>query len=775
MRSRVVAGAREIACAHPMEPAETFDHDRAETIRVRLRWTLPAAVVVLVASWIFVDDAAFTRAQATAIRAPEIVASMAAWWWLRRARSARAVEAAALATWFVVAACAAYGLRIVPEAMLATKVAGHVISALVVCVILSLGWRATLGIAAMTSTVLATVSLRGADALVKVTLTATGFAFGVVVFAAAARDRSKRAEIAARLALVAANARLARDDELRRRLFVNLSHDLRTPLAVVRGEAATLRASGRYGDDDASLFRIEANAQALADLADQLLDLARLDAGQLPVRKARCDVGQLARDVAALFDAPGKSIATRVATDAIAHADPAHVRRIFANLVANARRHSDDVAIDVRREGDRVVADVVDGGPGVAPDRRAAIFERFVSFDSDGSTAAGIGVPLARELAVQNGGALDLVDAPKTTFRLVLPATDGPADDVEAPPRIVAPREREPAANASAPSLLVVEDNADMAATLRRVLSPSFDVVHVARVRDAIARLDDAPAGVLCDVLLPDGTGYDVLASARARRDSPPVVLVSALGSVDERVRGLAAGADDYVPKPFAPDELVERVRSAIRRADARRRGLEAQRDALLMEVHDGVSASLARAAMILGRAPTKESIGFASAAIADGLDEVRAITRLMSPRATAWRALAADVRRATSDACAAAGLSLDFEADDADAVVPPAIAHALRRVAREATTNAVKHAAARALRCRMRVTPERFELCVHDDGRGIGKDGDGQGLGVMRRRVERVGGAVAIAAREGGGTSVTATIPRVPHDHAMAAGAPAP
>ena len=303
---------------------------------------------------------------------------------------------------------------------------------------------------------------------------------------------------------------------------------------------------------------------------------------------------------------------------------------------------------------------------------------------------------------------------------------------------------------------------------LRRVLERRFDVDHASRVSEALERLErpPAPEAVLCDVLLPDGTGYEVLAAVRAQRglEALPVVLVSALGEPEEHVRGLGAGADDYVGKPFAPEELEGRILAAIARADGRRRALDAQRDALLMEIHDGVSASLSRAAMLLAeQRDDQASADGAREAIADGLDEVRSIAKLLAPRATSFDVLCAEVRRATADACAAASLRFEMETSAAPETIPlPApVAHALRRAAREATTNILKHAAATHVRCRLITTDGSLVLAIEDDGRGYPADvGGGQGLGIMDRRVARVGGHVERGNRLEGGAFLRVTIP---------------
>jgi signal transduction histidine kinase len=122
------------------------------------------------------------------------------------------------------------------------------------------------------------------------------------------------------------------------------------------------------------------------------------------------------------------------------------------------------------------------------------------------------------------------------------------------------------------------------------------------------------------------------------------------------------------------------------------------------------------------------------------------------------------------ADACAAARLELEFHAEVDEeigaATVAPAIAHTLRRVAREATTNAIKHAGARRLGCRLGADREAFTLRVEDDGRGFSEvRADGQGLGIMARRVARVGGALEHGNRSEAGASggyVAARLPRL-------------
>ncbi len=784
----------------PLGPEERFEHaferERGETIQTRSRWIWGGSLTMFFVSLVLVDRAVFTWGQALTIRLPELALAATMLVYLRKPRPRVQIERWTTLGWTLMAVLSSWGFTVVPLEKLPAKVAALTLSVIVVCLLGAFTWQTSFLIALITMLSLSSLLYVGANSLYMLTMTVVGFAWGVIIVSAAARDRLKRKELVARLGLIEANEKLQREDELKRRLFVNLSHDLRTPLAIVRGEAAMLRSSGRMDDDDAALARVERNAAALSQLADQLLDLARLEAGQMPVRARACDIAQVARDIASQLAPPGAlRIVTKTEGDHfVGRVDPTHLQRIVTNIVANALRQAKPgaepglVTLVVRgvKRAERVELDVIDEGPGVPPERREAIFTRFVSFDSDGNTASGIGLPLARELALLNEGTLELLAGVRpTTFRLTLPATSDEPDAIEpalaaalAPgrePRLTSPSSRPPASRPRR-RILVVEDNADMGLLLVRSLGSAYRVEHVTRVADALAVLaEDPPTAVLSDVMLPDGTGYDVLAAIRSRRDLDrlPVVLVSALGEVDERVRGLSAGADDYVPKPFAPEELRSRVNAAIERADTWGQALAAQRDALLMEVHDGVSASLSRASILLSDLEphlSAETVAHARDAIRDGLDEVRAITRLLAPKPASFQALTAEIRRAMGDACVAAKLELDFDVQSNPALdgasVHAGTAHTMRRVAREATTNAIKHARANKLACHVSATAESFVMRVQDDGRGLPNErSDGQGLGIMRRRVGRVGGTVEHgnrAGEAGGGAYVEVRLPRL-------------
>ena len=603
--------------------------------------------------------------------------------------------------------------------------------------------------------------------------------YGVVLASIRGVDQLRRREFVGRHELDVAHRTLQAAERARSRLFVNLSHDFRTPLALIHGEAELLQRAQVGRAAQVALERIRLNASSLAELTNELLELARLEAGRTPITPCNFDLMPPLREICAQFAGREVALELDFAVDAPAGAlaDPLHVRRIVVNLIANAVRAAQrSVSVRCCIEGERVVVDVVDDGPGVPADRRLAIFERFTSFDASGSVASGIGLPVARELAELNGGSLWLVDgAPSTTFRVVLPCAIGPLVALpSAVPRdravLLPEAETLPRGNARADarSLLIVEDNADMRRLLQGLLSSDFRTRlanNVAEARRALA--EETPDAILCDILLPDGDGFEVLSHVRAERhfDGVPLLFVSALATVEQRTRGLSAGVDDYVTKPFDAAELVARVRLACERAAERRRALDAQRRDFLAELHDGVTASLSRAALLLGAARKEGApaalLEAANEAVRDGLNEARTVLSLTSAGTVPWLTVVERSRSELEEALSfGLTLEIDSQADGSACYLSAVEAHALERAARELVTNAVKHAQASALRASLVVERGRAKLTFSDNGVGLRLNANGSGLAILKRRIARLSGTLSVVRAAAGGTEAKLDFP---------------
>ncbi|CAM5624084.1 HAMP domain-containing sensor histidine kinase [Streptomyces hirsutus] len=205
--------------------------------------------------------------------------------------------------------------------------------------------------------------------------------------------------------------------ERQRRFVADASHELRSPIASLRTQLEVAAAHPELLDLDGAVE----DTVRLQHLAADLLLLARLDAGERPV-DARVDLAALAREEAA-----GRTGVTVDVESAEVAGSRGQLARVLGNLLDNGRRHArETVSVSVRREGDRAVLAVADDGDGVAEADRERIFERFVRLDAARSRddgGAGLGLAIARDVAVRHGGTLTAGAAPSggALFELRLP------------------------------------------------------------------------------------------------------------------------------------------------------------------------------------------------------------------------------------------------------------------------------------------------------------------------------------------------------------------
>ncbi|WP_435770608.1 DUF4153 domain-containing protein [Nocardioides sp. SYSU DS0651] len=214
--------------------------------------------------------------------------------------------------------------------------------------------------------------------------------------------------------------RMARDlatvDRQRRELVANVSHELRTPLA---GLCAVLEnvVDGVAPRDPDSLAAALAQAERMSGLVEDLLDLARVDAGKAPLAPEPVDLGALLEAAVAEARTLGRQVEFALEVDPddlVVRADPARLLQLVANLLDNASRHSPaggTVALNASRTGERYLLEVADQGPGIAPADRERVFEPFGTLTAtDGGGGTGLGLAIARWVTDLHGGSIRFVD-----------------------------------------------------------------------------------------------------------------------------------------------------------------------------------------------------------------------------------------------------------------------------------------------------------------------------------------------------------------------------
>jgi signal transduction histidine kinase/CheY-like chemotaxis protein len=411
-------------------------------------------------------------------------------------------------------------------------------------------------------------------------------------------------------------------DVLKRQFYTNVSHELRTPLTLILGFGRALRARS-MGTDPAALHDLDAiqrNAAHLLHEINDLLDVARLEAGRMTLAASPVDLGSVARDVAANFapadaDTSGRRLHVELpAQPTMVYLDLEKIRKVVFNLLSNAFKFTSEQTglVTVRvltPDEDHASLEVEDDGIGIPADSLAHVFERFRQAD-DSSTrryeGTGIGLALVKELTELHGGTVTVRSRPGagSTFTVTLRtgrahltddqvrdepvASDGSLD-------LLAVRaqsgSREPLPSmmigvAGAPSdpsaeVLVVEDHRDLREYLTRLLS-GYRVRAAADGVEALKCIEErVPQLVVSDVMMPHMDGYELCAALKGNPATAhvPIILLTAQAGLAPKVRGLDVRADDYLTKPFHEEELLARVRNLliIQRQNAELREREAE------------------------------------------------------------------------------------------------------------------------------------------------------------------------------------------------------
>jgi PAS domain S-box-containing protein len=356
-----------------------------------------------------------------------------------------------------------------------------------------------------------------------------------------------------------------------------LGHELRNPLAAVRNalSAAQLDPSRV----ERALAIASHGAEQLNRLVDDLLDVSRVTQGRLTLRREAVDLAVVVRQAVdaarALFDEHGVTPVVRVPADpCLVDGDPTRLEQVVGNLLTNAAKYSEtggQVLVAVEAAGDAALVRVSDAGIGIAPELLPRIFDLFVqgSQTLDRSRGGlGIGLRLVRQLVEMHGGSVTARSAGVgrgAEFVVRLPRhVAAPVPPVAAPPAPVA----SPAPTAA--RVLIVEDNAGTAESLRMLLEVfGFEVRAVGDGPAALAAVRaQAPDVMLVDIGLPGMDGYELARRIRADAAANGITLVAltGYGQEEDRRDAIAAGFDHHLVKPVD----VEQVRRLL--ADVRGR-----------------------------------------------------------------------------------------------------------------------------------------------------------------------------------------------------------
>jgi len=355
-------------------------------------------------------------------------------------------------------------------------------------------------------------------------------------------------------------------NEAKDRFLAELSHELRTPLTPIVAAVTTMTNEPRLpGELRSTIEMIRRNLEAEVRLIDELLDVSRIGRRrpqlQLEAVDSHATIRQVADELESEFRAKRIALSLRLdAREARILGDPVRLHQIVWNVVSNALYNTNSegsVVIATSNIQDDLRIVVRDDGVGIAPDQLDNIFRPF--FREDGKRGAGLGLGLAivKGLVEAHHGRVRAFSEGKgkgATFAIEfpLPALDQLPRAVKPPPAVSTPGR----------SVLLVEDHADTREALQMFLEMKGYVVRLAHdVRSALEAAREPFDVVVCDIGLPDGTGFDVMRKISGARSVKGIALTG-YGGPREQQLATEAGFTNHLTKPVGGDKLVQTIES---------------------------------------------------------------------------------------------------------------------------------------------------------------------------------------------------------------------
>ena len=400
-------------------------------------------------------------------------------------------------------------------------------------------------------------------------------------------------------------------DQMKSRFFANISHEFRTPLTLILGPLDQLTGRFQEADVQAAITTMRRNGLRLLELINQLLDLSRLDSGNMPLKVRSLDLVALSRPLVMSFISLAERRKIKLVFESgeeeiRAFVDRDKFEKILTNLISNAfkfTREGGEVKVVLRiingenaepahkgAHGRWVEVAVSDTGIGIEAKDSGKIFDRFYQVDSvdmPGQGGTGIGLALTKELVELHKGEITVRSTPGigSTFIVRFPlgkeqwrpeemlTEETVPISIETLPIAASLDERrrvnaaEEPDEPSRPVVLIVEDNADVRAYVRGLLQKDYGIEEAENGEGGLEKARGRRVDlVISDIMMPVMDGVQLCRELKddERTNHIPVILLTARATEDGKLEGLDAGADDYVVKPFDARELAARVKNLL-------------------------------------------------------------------------------------------------------------------------------------------------------------------------------------------------------------------
>ena len=354
--------------------------------------------------------------------------------------------------------------------------------------------------------------------------------------------------------------------------LANMSHEIRTPLNAIEGFSRVIAETDSFEERMKYLEIIESNNGRLLSLINEILDLSRVESGEIVIKNAPTDLNKLCANIKQLFKfrCPETVQLTWTSPNmpVTMNTDENRIVQVFSNLISNALKHTSRGAITygykLIDESQNIVFYVKDTGAGIAPEFIEHIFEAYVSKDAEQQKGYGLGLALCKIIVEKMGGSIS-VDSKLgegSTFTFVMPFHGSfggmsTSNRTTTNSRTLRVSGRPDESNMK--TILVAEDEESNFELVRIVLQKRYRLLRAHNGIEAVTMNEEEhPDLILMDIRMPEMNGLDATRIIKEVTHNTPVIALSAY-AFDENIReAKAAGCDDFMAKPFRVEDLIE-------------------------------------------------------------------------------------------------------------------------------------------------------------------------------------------------------------------------
>ena len=360
--------------------------------------------------------------------------------------------------------------------------------------------------------------------------------------------------------------------------LANMSHEIRTPLNAIEGFSRVMAETDSAEDRMKYMEIVESNNNRVLALIDEILDLSRVEAGELSIKRQMVDLNELCKNIQLIFKfrcpESVELICAPSSMNVTLNTDANRITQIFSNLISNALKHTSTGSITygyrLVNDGQEVEFYVADTGSGIAPEDQETIFETYKSRDAETQNGYGLGLSLCKIIVEKMHGTISVASklGKGSTFSFVLPfegTIGGKAKNSRITTNSRTIRVTTHTNLSDAPLILVAEDEDSNYELIKIVLQKRYRLMRAVNGIEAVTMCEDEhPALILMDVRMPDMNGLDATRIIKEVNHDIPVVALSAYAFEENITEALQAGCDEFMAKPFRVEDLLDLVQKYI-------------------------------------------------------------------------------------------------------------------------------------------------------------------------------------------------------------------